>query len=494
MRFTVDPPERLTDQRASLAYVTGLDRIPWPTRARIERTPDGEPATLLLERLSDDSGSVNIPWPVEGFGELMLCTGILRERAEPYRLPLELARGTVNLLRNQLAEWQAIRLSVPPEVHEKTAEAIDRLAWAAVRQDEAQQCTGWADEAIALAVEAGRVLAGAYVDQSMAVRRRGGGRLPVLLGSDLGGALLDEHTSTMVLRGFNAANVPLQWRDLEASEGTRQFAVPDRQIHWCKTHGMRCFAGPLLRLDAGALPDWLTLWEGDFENVVACASEFIEAVVTRYRGKVDVWQCAGRVNTGEALDLSEQEQLQLAAQTIELVAKLDPDRPRLISFDQPWGEYMGHRRADFPPLHMADALVRAGMPISGIGLEINVGLTPGGTRPRTTLELSHLLDQWNTLGLPLHVFVSAPSSSEPDPRSRRQPADTPRKWTTRAQQVWVARNVTMMVAKPYVASVFWNQLLDTHPHQFPHAGLFDHQNRPKPALRTLAALRRTHLK
>ena len=79
---------------------------------------------LLLEREVSESANVHVPWWVEGHGLLALSTGTLMEQPTPYLLPVELARGTVNQLRNQLFEWQTIGLAVPPGVATKLTEAI----------------------------------------------------------------------------------------------------------------------------------------------------------------------------------------------------------------------------------------------------------------------------------------------------------------------------------------------------------------------------------
>ena len=67
-------------------------------------------------------------------------------------------------------------------------------------------------------------------------------------------------------------------------------------------HGVQVCAGPLLKFDNGGLPDWLSLWEGDFEGLLQFAGDYVNAVVSRYRGKVGMWQCASRVNVGECSD------------------------------------------------------------------------------------------------------------------------------------------------------------------------------------------------
>ena len=59
---------------------------------------------------------------------MTLTSASLIERPEPYLLPLELARGTIVQVRNQLSEWQVIGLEVPEAVETKLAEAVERFS------------------------------------------------------------------------------------------------------------------------------------------------------------------------------------------------------------------------------------------------------------------------------------------------------------------------------------------------------------------------------
>ncbi len=488
MRFRIHPPERLTDEMVRQSYLTGLDRAAWQVHA------SGEAGILTLRRTASDSANVHLPWPIAGHGVVTVSSGCLIERPEPYLIPLELARGTLAQLRNQLSDWQVMGLNVPQPIRDRVREAARVFARAATTQDDLTACAQCAETSLRNAYEAAVMLSTTYTEQCIAVRRRGGGRLSAWLGGDLGMARLDNSAAATFLQTFNAANAQVCWYDVEADEGSYRWDTSDCQIEWCQLHQLRTVAGPLLKLAPHAIPDWLTLWEDDFESLLAFAEEFVRAVVTRYRGKIDLWQCAGRVNTGDVLGLSEQEKLRLTARSVELVRKLDPDTPAAISLDQPWAEYMSRRRVDFPPLQFADALIRTGLSISGLILEMNLACSPGGTLPRSPLELSRQIDAWGGLGLPLYLYVSVPSDTAEDPRARPTANLPPGNWTPRAQQVWISRYVPLMLAKPCVAGVFWNQLRDAEMHEFPHAGLFDPHDRPKPALKTLAAVRRAHLR
>jgi len=488
MRFVVTPPERLTEAAVQQAYLSGLDRVAWQVRAT---GADGE---LQLRRSVSDSGNLHFPWPVPGHGLVTLCTGSLRERPEPYQLPLELARGTLAQLRDQLSEWQTIGLAIPDRIHQKATEAVRHFSRAAVSQEQPAESAAEAEAAIRAALAAGDLLSATYTDQAISFRRRGGQKLAALMAANLGSATFDAGAGQQYLSAFNGACVPFCWRDTEASEGTYRWELWDRQIKWSAANNLRVCGGPLLLLDSCGLPDWLALWEDDFENILSFVSDFITATIERYRGKVALWQCAARLNTGEILNLSEEDKLRMAARTVELTRRLDPQTPAVISFDQPWAEYMSRREVDFPPLHFADALVRAGLDLSGIMLEINVGYHPGGTLLRSLLEFGQQLDFWSMLGLPLIVSISVPSAAGPDPRARRKVRLASRAWSPQVQHAWVARYLPMILAKPYVQGVVWNQLFDSQLHDFPHGGLFDQQGQAKPALRTLAQIRRTLLK
>ena len=188
-----------------------------------------------------------------------------------------------------------------------------------------------------------------------------------------------------MLRSFNAAAVPVRWREVEPDQGNYRWTACDPQIEWCRARGLKVCCGPLLLLDPMGLPDWLCLYEGDFENLASCALEFVRAAVTRYRGKVDLWQSAGRPTSAEILSLSEEQKLRLAASAIEQVRSTDPEHPVLISFDQPWGEYLGRRKMDLPPLYFADAASRKGRRVAPTGTVLSIRLFDAPSAPVLTV-------------------------------------------------------------------------------------------------------------
>ncbi|MEN6449654.1 MAG: hypothetical protein ABFC96_04100 [Thermoguttaceae bacterium] len=488
MRFRVYPPERITEEVVRQAYLTGIERMSWPVRT----TAEGE--ELRLQRSVSDSAAIHLPWPVEGHGQPTLSSGSLIERQEPYLLPLEIARGTLVQVRNQLSDWQLMGLSVPKGAAARLQHAVERFSWAAVSQgDNPAESARHAEESLRASLDAAGQLSAAFADQSLTVRRNAGRPLG-LLGADLGSTPLDSPTGRFFLQAFNTAEVPIGWHNTETTEGRYAWAVNDSQIEWCQRHHLKVLGGPLLMLDSAGLPDWLYLYEDDFESVLDLVSALVRAAVERYRGRVDAWVCAARVNTAEVLSLTEQQRLRLVARCVELTRALDPDTPALVSFDQPWAEYMRDRNCDFPPLHFADTLLRADLDISGLMLEMNIGYYPGGTLARHPIEFSRQLDTWSLFGLPLWISLCAPSAATADKLAARKASLPAGGWTPASQQAFAARFVPLALAKPAVQGVLWNQLRDNQPHDFPHGGVLDARGKPKPAMGTLAAIRKAYLK
>ena len=191
MRFLVAAPDRISEDLLRLAYLSGIDRTPWPVRTEVAE------GVLNLEREVSDSANVHVPWWVEGHGLLALSTGTLVEKPTPYVLPVELARGVVNQLRNQLSDWQMIGLIIPGEVSEKLTEAIVHLSGAVVRKDEPAEAAARSQQSLRAALDASQLLANAYAEQAMLVRRRSGKPLP-LLGGNLETSLLDNYAAPAV--------------------------------------------------------------------------------------------------------------------------------------------------------------------------------------------------------------------------------------------------------------------------------------------------------
>ncbi|MDZ4659492.1 MAG: endo-1,4-beta-xylanase [Bythopirellula sp.] len=490
MRFRLHDQSRIPAGGLERIYVAGAEEIPWSTRARWQ----GE--ELVVERSNNESGSVYVPWRVDGQGQCFLATGTLMERQHPYLLEVELARGLIQRIRNRLFIWEFLGMITPVELNQQLQLATRNFSRAATMQSNHVDAAEHANTAIAQALEMSEAMVGVYAQQAMASRQQ---QTPVstLMGVALGPKLPSVETRRKLVDACNIIQIPIGWRAIEQREGKRNWKHTDEQLAWCQQAGLKVSAGPLLQMDDRGIPDWLVLWDGDFDNLMKLFLDHVKSVVSRYAGRVHLWQVASRVNTGKMLSLEEEQRLHLVAHALDLVRKLDPRTPTVVSFDQPWAEYLGAQTEDLAPSHYADALVRADLGISGFALEINAGFRPGGSVHRPTFEWGRLLDQWSMWGLPLMACISTASAESRDPSARKNidvsfPSGMNQS-DQDPQRYWAGAILPMLLARSAVQVVLWNQLTDSEPHEFPHAGLFDGKGQPKPTLDLMRDLRKSLL-
>lgn len=475
--------------RAALgrAYMTGLDRS--ATRLRVAVEGD----LLVVRREGEESGRLFVPWPIPGLGTAFVGTATLGERAEPFDLGVELARGKLNDVRNQLADWQLMGLRVGEPLQAKLAEAqaafvraVTSRAEPAVARESAQLC-------LAATWQAGQTLVEHYIQQVIQTRVAGGSKLP----THLAVAVQTEPKrpwSAEVRSRVNALRLACPWRAISPTEGQNRWDVLDAQLAWAVKHKLAVHAGPLIDLRAASLPDWLYLWDGDFDAIQGLAVDLVRQAIARYKGKVPTWTLIHRAGSAEILGLGEEDQVRLAARLLQVARNLDPSAQFLVGVDRPWGGWLGQSKFQLGPLHLADYLARSDLGLSGIELEVALGYTAPGSGLRDLFELSRLLDLYALINLPLYVSLALPSSVAPDPRAdpsvKAQPGDWLDTLDEAAHAHWAAGAIALAAAKPFVRSVTWLQPTDGLPHLYPHAGLLRADHSPKPLADWLKSFRK----
>lgn len=493
LRFTVHPPELFEAYgHFDQAYVTGHDLLPTSKHIVIEN------GQLVCHHSVGQSATFFLPWPVDGLGQLMLRTATLLDRPKPYQLQVELARGKLNQVRSQLADWQSAGLEPSRASRESLDQAMRHFVRAVSHQHDPATTAAEATLALKHGVAAAESLTRDYTRQALTARHRQYAQLGTLLACSLGHSPPQKKWHRKLLSAFNSAVVPVNWKHVEPNEGEYCWDAYDRQVRWCQKNRLVTRGGPLLHFGPEGIPDWLWLWEGDFANLVSFASDFAETVVSRYLGRVRVWVVTSGANSAELLSLNEEQRLRLTVKILEVARQIDPDAQFVIRIDQPWGQYASARSDQLSPLDFADALLRADLGLSGVDLEIAVGYQPGGVVPRDLMELSLLLDRWANLGVPLWLTLAFPSSDEPDPLAKRKvlPAKAAwrRAWDEQAQADWLGVAVRLALAKPAIQGIACTHFSDAELHDWPHAGLLREDGTPKPAFEELVRIRREHLR
>jgi len=489
-RFPTPWPEtRLADLRKS--YVTGLDRT--PSRLNVEIRKD----LLICQRSTTESGRLFAPWPVDRFGTPFTGTATLGERPEPYSLAIELARGKLNDVRNQLADWKQMGLRVPTELDDQVAESLRSFFKAATTRDFPTAALESSQRSLATAFAAGQALVDVYVDQVLR-NRMVAGKLSTHLAIGLDGDPGPAPWASKVVPACNAAHLSVTWKSLAPTEGKLRWDEFDAQLAWANKHKLAVQTGPIIDLRPGALPDWIWLWEGDFDAILGMAVDVVRQTVARSKGKVPLWTLIHRPGSTDILGMTEEDQVRLTARLLQVARQADPAAQFLVGLDRPWGEWMASSGFQLGPLHLGDYLARAELGMAGIALEIAPGFSHPGSPIRDLLEFSRLLDLFALLNHPLHITLAIPSASGPDPHADPNVRVEVDQWShapnEALQASTAARWVALAVAKPFVRSVTWKQLDDAAPHLFPHAGLIRPNKTPKPLLDWLKTFRTELLK
>jgi hypothetical protein len=427
----------------------------------------------------------------------MGTSATLIERPRPYNLLVELARGKVNQVRGQAFDWRAGGLALTPELEKRIHDASIAFAHA-VTGVPPEQAGQQAQRVLDQAYHAAEQLVHAYVSQVFHIRHQRQARLDSTLACRLGRTVPSEDLAAPLTSAFNSVCLPMPWAQIESEEATYRWDETDALVSWAQQHKLDIQAGPLIDFSSAQLPAWLWTWERDLPSLAAFMCKFIETAVRRYRQRIRRWNLAAASNCARVLSLSEDELLSLTYRLADAARQIDSSLELVIGIAQPWGEYMALSDRTHSPFIFADTLIRSGLSLSALNLELVMGVTPRGSYCRDLLDMSRMLDLYALLGVPLRVTLGYPSSAQPDADADPDLHVSGGHWgsgfTPDVQAAWTAEAAALVLCKPYVQGVQWTHFRDAEPHQFPHCGVVDSHDQVKPALHKLRELREKHLK
>ncbi len=475
------------------AYLVGPDGN--PVRANIAF----ENGLIVCEKRDAGSAALALQQLVEGCGRLVVQTCLLQDRPEPYLLSLELARHRVQLLYVKLEDWAMFDVGLPAALA-KRLELARRLFIKALgyRGDDPARCDKTAKRCLAVAIDASEALALAHADLLLSRRLAGvAPKHPIGCGMSIDQPV--ERLGTGLLANIDFFYLPITWRDLAPEEGEYRWALMDRWCAWLSQSRFPVIAGPVVSLQPGHVPDWVYLWESDYETVRDFIYEHTHQVATRYKNVVTAWNVASGLHVNTHFHFNFEQIMELSRMTTMLVKKTQPAARVLVEVCQPFGEYYASNHRSIPPQLYANLLVQNAIPFDGFIIKLLMGQDEPGQRARDLTQISHLLDQYAHLGKPCTVAIAAPSG--PAPKQTGKHADRRdagkdneaggywrKPWSQLVQSRWLETVCRVALSKPFVESVAWYQWADGPDAELPMSGLIDAKKQPKAALRKLASL------
>lgn len=496
-QLPADVPPDVEAELENACVGGGQEGMPFPTHVALE------PGLLFVERTVNESGFLMVPWVVDGLGRLMLASATLMERKIPYDLLLELSRGKIHQLRNQTSEWVSGGLVLSGDIQKEILDATHSFGKAAAHgpspANGAAALSG-ASGALLQGHRAARRLVDTYIEQVFQVRHLRQPRLETHWGCHLN-TLPDAENESLIRSTFNSISVPVSWRDLQPTETEFVWDELDRRVAWAKerfTSGAgKTILGPLVDFSGRSVPDWLWSREAGLHELSERINHFATSVVRRYENSVRTFRLSAASNWSGVLASNDEEMIWLTVRMLEACRKIDPHLQLIVGLSQPWGEYLACEEHNVTPFGFVDTLLRTGIRLDALELEMIMGVVPRGSYCRDALDLSRLLDLYVLLGIPLHVRLGYPSAGDVDAQGDKDQKPGGGVWsggyTPQAQADWVNAFANLALCKPYVQAVTWTHWDDRASHIFPHCGLIDAAGQAKPALAALKGLRDKHL-
>src|SRR5262249_4280798 len=155
----------------------------------------------------------------------------------PYVLAVELARGKLNDIRNQLADWVQMGLRSTPELDQALGEAQHAFVRAVTSTDQPEDCMEAAQASLDAAPRSGDLLIDAYTSQILQSRLASTSRLPTHLGCVVEGLPQTLPASFDWSSTFNAHHLGVSWKQVAPSEGKYNWDTLDGQVAWCRRSG-----------------------------------------------------------------------------------------------------------------------------------------------------------------------------------------------------------------------------------------------------------------
>lgn len=472
------------------AYLVGTDGV--PLRAEIE-VGSGE---IICRKRSGGPAGLCLLYEINGFGKVLLETTRLVERDRPYVLSVELLRGRLLRLSQKREDWGLYEFPGAEAITSKIDEARD-LFISALQNAGSPKAADLAEQGLNLALPAAEELCLFHADIFLSRRKAAGQFSRRTCGCVVNAQVTSETYRRRLLEGFDFVTLPTIWRLIEPKEQEFGFRQIDAWVDWAVSHRIPVKGSPLVSFGEAFLPDWLYIWEHDFETVRDLVYEHIRRVVGRYGSRFIGWDVISSIHAENAFHFNFEQLMELTRMSAGTARHGTSRATLIIDLVAPWGEYYARNQATVPPMLYADMAVQSAVNFDAFGVQFYFGVPQAGMVVRDLFAISSMIDRFANLGKPVHITaVQVPSQNASDPTDAWSGMVDPRRggqwheaWSERLQADWLRAFYQVALSKPFVESVTWRDLADLPGHYLPYGGLLRGDLSPKPAYEALLEFR-----
>ena len=472
------------------AYAVGTDDV--PLRAEIGFR-DG---VITCKKRAAGPAGLALLWEVPEVGTIMLETIRVPEREKPYVLQVELARARLMRINHKLEDWGLLDYAGVEDIAARIDQGRATLI-KALQADTPGAAAALGNEALSIAVQASEQLTQYHAEVFLGRRRQSGG-----FGRRVFGCLAPLETPTDIIRkhlsgAVDFVTMPVVWREVEPSEQTFNWKPLDAWVEALSKREVPMKGSALLSFNEKHVPDWIYIWEHDFDTIRDLAFEHVRRVINRYGQYIQTWDVISGIHANNCFTFNFEQLMELTRMTAALTKQILPRSTAIIDLVAPWGEYYARNQRTIPPLLYADMAVQSGVNFDAFGLQLYFGPGVDGMFVRDMFQISSLLDLFAKLGKPLHITaVQVPSNSvvTPEGAGAGEGQGTEgglwrRPWSEETQSEWLHQFYAIALSKPFVETVSWHTLADHAGQTVPHGGLLRSDLTPKAAYNRLVETR-----
>jgi len=482
--------ERVTQFEPVAATAIGPESVPIPGDVAFVN------GVLTVSRVEEHAAGVSLLWDAGPVGQYLLETTRLAPRPEPYVLNVELARFRLMKIVQKQEDWNLFDFPKNDKLMARFREAQGLFADALGLLDEPVLAAQLADQCLHVAIELSEELARFHADLLISRRKASNAFVKHIFGCRADPTVRGEKFREAMAGQFDYAIVPMSWKQFQPQEAAWDSAPVDEWVEFLVRRRMPIIAGPILCLDDTHVPEWMFIWENDFDTVRELAYEYVHKIVARYRKAVSMWNVASGLHKRGAFRLNFEQMIELTRLLVSQVKTVIPNARTLITINHAFGEYNAKGPSHVPPMLYAEMVTQAGISFEAFGLELEMGVPAPGRFTRDLFQLSCLLDKFSTLGRPLFLTaVAVPGRNSPDPSDHTHGRLDPsrggrwrRPWDPQLQADWMEAVYHLALSKPYIESIAWGNLTDVSP-TVPGGGLLDDLLQPKPSFGKLQEMR-----
>jgi len=456
---------------------------------------------LYCDKRETGVAALALQQPVGEGGEMTVSTCLLPDRDDPYLLSLELARKRVMTLYNKSEDWGMFDISPDHSVGKHTDKAqkyfIEALCQLGV---DAVKCDELARKAMSQAIDGSEELAIVHADLLLN-RRRSTGSLP----RHIIGCGVPLHQNHPALREgirshFDFLSLPMPWKTINPEEGEYHWEKIEEWVTWARSQEMPIIAGPVISFEPTNLPDWLFIWEHDYETVRDLIYEHIEKVVSRFKDRISTWNIVSGLHVNNHFTIAFDQLMDLTRMATMVVKKAQPNARVLVELREPFGEYYGSNQRSIPPMMYADLMIQGSIHFDALSVKYLMGQAISGQYTRDLMQISNMLDQFSPLGKPINLVISVPSGPVtqemiPQPANGQEvdanSGSWREPWSPDLQGKWYEALLHIALSKPFVETITWHEVIDHPEIELPMGGLVTEELSPKPALQRMVNFRRS---